>query len=153
MGLEWRSPQSGRAASIRGGVTAMGVLLFPPNLAAMLLLTVLPVMASFAYRNWKWLGLVYGGLFVAVFQSGIQITWQGLLVAGAAQWIIGAELIRTLRPCRFRTFKRAFFLEQDWATPFLWISPICLVIALVLWLYSPAAEPILASIVLAALFA
>ncbi len=153
MGLEWRSPQSGRAAAITGGVTAMGVWLFHPDLAATLLLTVLPVMASFAYRNWKWLWLVYGGLFVAVFQSGIQITWQGLLVAGAAQWIIGAELIRILRPCRFRTFKRAFFLEQDWATPFIWISPICMVIALVLTLYSQGAEPILASIVLAALFA
>jgi hypothetical protein len=76
-----------------------------------------------------------------------------LLIAGSVQWIVGAELIRTLRPRRFRTFKRAFFLEQDWATPLVWIGSITTFIALLLSLNAENALAVFVSVGLAAMYA
>jgi hypothetical protein len=73
MFFEGWSPRSRRAAAVTGGITALGVWALHPDLPATLLLTVLPIAASFTYRNWKFLWLVYIGLLVAVFQSTFKL--------------------------------------------------------------------------------
>jgi hypothetical protein len=51
------------------------------------------------------------------------------LAVGLAHLIGGGELLRVIRPPRFRTLKSALSIELDWATPFLWIGSLCVGIA------------------------
>ncbi|HVO41810.1 MAG TPA: hypothetical protein VMT34_04265, partial [Aggregatilineales bacterium] len=143
MAIERRSLKAGRTAALTGGALAIGLWWFHPDLASTALLNVLALLALLSYRHWKWLWVVHAGLFILILQARAPAGSAGLavgtglaagsslsigvvlLVAGIAQWIVGAELIRALRPRRYRTLATALFREQDWATPFLWMGLLC----------------------------
>src|SRR5439155_15806742 len=111
------------------------------------------VLATLRYRSWQWLWAVYLCAGTLTFQSRIVFDWRVLLALGVAQWALGAELIRAMRPRWFRTLSQVLFREQDWATPILWMGTLCSLLALVRATHAPKGELIAASLFIAGLAA
>lgn len=90
---------------------------------------VVSLVAIAVYRHWAWLFVSYavGGLLIG--QLGLHIDPVAWVILGLIQWVAGVELIRLIRPARFRqlvTFRRRTHEPLDWATPFYWMGLVCM---------------------------
>jgi hypothetical protein len=121
-GMAWesRAPRSGRIIAATGGALALGVWILHPNVYTTLALNVLIVAGVIAYRRWQGLFAIYAGTALLVLQSRIVIDWRIIVILGLAQFVLGAELVKEIRPRRYRSLVDVLMREFDWATPLLW---------------------------------
>jgi hypothetical protein len=153
MAYEQYAQKAGRIAAVTGGLLAAGIALLRLDAEALVGLGTLAVLATVNYRRWEWLSVVYFCAALVFWRSGVKFEWSTLLILGIAQWLIGAELVRLVRPRKFRTLKRALAVEADWATPFLWVGTLCVGAGFILALQKSTDELLVVTRLVAAVLA
>ncbi len=130
--LDRSAPSAGRITAITGAALTLGVWLINRDMVSLVGLNVLAVAAVLRYQRWQWLWGVYLSAALLMLEARVNLDGRLLLVMGTIQWIIGLELVKMLRPRRYRTLTTALTQERDWATPFLWLGMLISVAAIVL---------------------
>jgi hypothetical protein len=125
MFISIKNRKLGDIAAITGGLVAFCIWAYTPDLPKTILITALPIVALIRYRDWRIVWLLYGCAGLILVLDRVQIDRQLVLISGIAQFTIGAELVRLIRPVKLRTLEMFFATEADWATPFLWMGIAC----------------------------
>lgn len=154
MVYERRSPRAGRMTALTGTVLAAGLWLLNRDIYPLLGLNVLAIIAVLRYWRWQWLWTVYAGIALLVIESRAVLDWRGLVVVGLVQCVVGAELVKALRPRKYRALWQVLFEERDWATPYLWVGAVVMAVGWgVVFLNTNLSPDILVLAFLAALMA
>lgn len=120
MVYERRAGLPGRAIAATGGVMTLGICALHLELYTLAATILLLIVAAVHYRRWETVLLIYGGLALMAYLGHIRVYWWMPCLLGTALLVIGAELVKELRPRRYRTLNMMLVTERDWATPFLW---------------------------------
>ena len=126
---EYCTYRQGRIIALTGGALTLGIGLLHFNIFTMLAIILMITIGTLLCQRWQGIFVLVLSLAVLLYTNNVVVDWRVLFTLGLVQFVVGAELVKTLRPARHRTLMLTLFHEGDWATPFLWNGLVFILIA------------------------